>query len=75
MTAVDVSFRYTGALTPTQVRALHETFAIYGVRRMAVDELARTITVEYDATRLTNDAVAAILRHCQVAVGEPEVLA
>ncbi|MGH9534282.1 MAG: hypothetical protein ACRD2E_05435, partial [Terriglobales bacterium] len=70
-----VSFRYTGALTPTQVRALHETFAIYGVRRMAVDEPARTITVEYDATRLTNDAVAAILRHCQVAVGEPGVLA
>lgn len=75
MTAVDVTFRYAGALADPQVRALNEAFAIYGVRRMEVDEEAHTITVEYDATRLDNDAVAAILRRCGVAVGEQVVAA
>jgi hypothetical protein len=73
MTAVDVSFRYFGALTPAQVRALNDAFSIYGIRRMDVDETAQTVTIEYDATRLTNDAVAAILRRCRVAVGEQVV--
>lgn len=75
MTAVDVTFRYAGALGAPQVRALNEAFAIYGVRRMEVEEAAQTITVEYDATRLDNDAVAAILRRCGVAVGAPVVAA
>ncbi|MGH9491219.1 MAG: hypothetical protein ACRD2F_03885 [Terriglobales bacterium] len=74
MTAVDVTFRFAGALAAAQIRALNEAFSIYGVRRIAVDETAQTITVEYDATRLDNDVVAAVLRRCGVAVGE-QVLA
>lgn len=73
MTAVDVTFRYSGVLTAAQVRALNDAFSIYGIRRMDVDEAAQTITIEYDATRLSNDAVAAVLRRCRVAVGEQVV--
>lgn len=70
MTALDVTFRYAGKLEAEQVRALNETFGIYGMRRMEVDEKQQAITVEYDATRLSNDIVAAILRRSGVAVGE-----
>ncbi len=70
MTAIDVAYRYNGTLTPTQVRALSDAFAVYGVRRIAVDEAGQLITIEYDATRLNNESVAAVLRGCGIAVGE-----
>lgn len=66
MTAIDVIFRYEGELQPAQIRQLSGSYSIYGVRRIAVDEQASTITVEYDATRLSNDAVAALLRRCGI---------
>lgn len=66
MTAIDVIYRYAGELQPAQVRQLSGSFSTYGVRRIDIDETAQTITVEYDATRLNNDAVAALLRHCGI---------
>lgn len=66
MTAIDVIFRYEGQLQPAQIRKLSGSYSIYGIRRIAVDESAATITVEYDATRLSNDAVAALLRRCGI---------
>jgi dissimilatory sulfite reductase (desulfoviridin) alpha/beta subunit len=70
MTATDVTYRYDGTLAAEQLRALSDAFDIYGVRRIHVDEGRRAITVEYDATRMNNDVVAAILRRCGIAVGE-----
>jgi hypothetical protein len=70
MTAIDVTFRYAGRLEAEQMQALSDAFGIYGVRRIQVDEAQNTITVEYDATRLSNDIVAAILRRCRVDVRE-----
>jgi len=70
MTAIDVAYRYHGTLTPEQMRALSNAFAVYGVRRIAVDEAASIITLEYDATRLNNESVAAVLRGCGIAVGD-----
>lgn len=78
MTFLNVTYRYGGELGPEQTRALADAFAVYGIRAMSVDETDRTITIEYDATRLSNDLVAAILRRCQVRVEEkiePKVLA
>lgn len=66
MTAIDVTFRYAGELQPAQIRQLSGSYSIYGVRRIAIDEQAGTITVEYDATRLSNDSVAALLRRCGI---------
>ncbi len=66
MTAIDVIFRYEGELQPAQIRQLSGSYSIYGVRRITVDEQAGTITMEYDATRLNNDSVAALLRRCGI---------
>lgn len=70
MTAIDVTYRYQGTLKPEHMRALSDAFEIYGVRRIDVDEANHLITVEYDATRMTNEIVASILRRCRIAVTE-----
>jgi len=35
---------------------------VYGIRRLAFDEAARTVRVEFDATRLNEATVASLLR-------------
>lgn len=62
MTAIDVTYRLTGELTLAQLRAVRQAFSVYGVRAIHVDEAAQRMTVEYDATRLNERQVAAILR-------------
>ena len=51
MTAVDVSYRYGNAPGEPELRALNAFREVYGVRKLLLDEAARTIRVEYDATR------------------------
>ncbi len=62
MTAVDVVFHY--GLTPGEwtMRALDNLREVYGIRRLQFNEQDRTLRVEYDATRLTEETVAALLR-------------
>jgi hypothetical protein len=62
MTAVEVAFNYGMNPTETVMRALDNMREVYGVRRIRVNEAERTIRVEYDATRLNEDTVAALLR-------------
>jgi hypothetical protein len=35
---------------------------VYGIRRLRFNEAERTVRVEYDATRLNEETVAALLR-------------
>lgn len=70
MTAIDVIFRYEGELQAAQIRQLSGSYSIYGIRRIVISERASTITVEYDATRLSNDSVAALLRRCGINTAE-----
>jgi hypothetical protein len=62
MTAVEILFRYVAPPTEAGARALAETRAVYGMRRLAFDRAARTLRVEYDATRLNAAAVAKLVR-------------
>ena len=62
MTAVDVLFRYAMPPGESQMAALGVTSDVYGVRRVQFDEQARTIRVEYDATRLNEAIVEKLLR-------------
>ncbi len=62
MTAVEVCFRYATPPSETDLRALQGMREVYGIRRLAFDEAARTVRVEFDATRLNEDSVAALLR-------------
>ena len=62
MTSVDVCFSY--GMTPTEatMQALDYVREVYGVRGILFNEAARSVRVEYDATRLNEDTVAALLR-------------
>ena len=62
MTTVDVVFRYAEPPTEAVSFALANTREVYGIRRLTFDQKARTLTVEYDATRLNNSVVAQLVR-------------
>jgi hypothetical protein len=62
MTAVDVVFRYGMTPGESEMTALKHVWEVYGIRRILFNEKERTVRVEYDATRLNDDAVAGLLR-------------
>jgi hypothetical protein len=62
MTQLDVLYRYGAAPTERAILALSKVRDVYGVRRLAIDEAAKTVRVEYDATRLTGATIHQLLR-------------
>ena len=50
--------------------ALGRVREVYGVRRLTCDEAAKTVRVEYDATRLTEPIVHQLLRRTGLDVVE-----
>ena len=62
MTQLDVAFRYGTPPGENELRALTLVRDVYGIRKIGFDEQQQTIRVEYDATRLNDDSVAALLR-------------
>ena len=75
MTFVDVLYRYELPPTEASMFALSAMKEVYGIRRIAVDENARTIRVEYDATRLNRSSIAHLLRRGGFSVLEEVPLA
>jgi hypothetical protein len=71
MTSVVVVFRYQGKLGLRQAQNLGESYTYLGVRRLQVDESANSIAVEYDATRMDQHGVAALLRRIGIPITEP----
>ena len=53
-------------MQPEQVLWLSKAFDIYGIRSMHVDEAQHLLTIEYDATRMDANRVAAIVRGCGI---------
>lgn len=70
MTQLDVLYRYGAAPTERAVLALSKVRDVYGVRRMAFDESAKTVRVEYDASRLTEPAIHQLLRRAGLDIVE-----
>ncbi len=70
MTAVEVVFKYNYPPTETVMRAMDNLREVYGIRRVKFAEQERTIRVEYDATRLNEATVAALLRRTGLDLGE-----
>jgi len=62
MTQLEVSYRYGSALTAPALRALDAVREVYGVRRLSLDEQARIVRVEFDASRLKEPVIAGLLR-------------
>ena len=70
MTNVDVLFRYEQQPSEAAMFALGNLKEVYGIRRIEIDQPAKTIRVEYDATRMTRAVVANLLRRGGVSVFE-----
>jgi hypothetical protein len=70
MTTVVANFRYQRPLGVRQAQTLGESYTHLGVRKIVVNEAERTIAVEYDATRMDQNGVAALLRRWGVPLEE-----
>ena len=70
MTQLDVLYRYGAAPTERVILALSKVRDVYGVRRLAIDEAAKTVRVEYDASRLTEPVIHQLLRRAGVDIVE-----
>ena len=85
MTQLDVKYLYNGAPSEAAMKALGQVRKVYGIRLVEVNESAKTVLVEYDATRLTEAIVHQLLRRSGLDVierislippqPEPEVVA
>ena len=70
MTTVDILFRYAAPPTEPQVFALANARDVYGIRRISFDHAARTLRVEFDATRLNAATVTQLIRRAGVQIAE-----
>ena len=70
MTTVDVLYRYEHQPTESAMFAIGSLKEVYGIRRVEIDEKARTVRVEYDATRLNRSAIAQLLRRGGISILE-----
>jgi hypothetical protein len=75
MTAVEVAYRYENIPGPMEMRAIDSLRDVYGIRRILFNEKEKTLRVEYDATRLQENVVAALLRRAGIDLGEKLALA
>ena len=62
MTQLDVAFRYGTPPGENELRALTYARDVYGVRKIDFDEVQQIVRVEYDASRLSEETIAALLR-------------
>ena len=68
MTLVEITYDLQSPLTPAQLRGLSAFASTYGLRSYRVDEFRNQITLEYDASRLDETAVAHVLRSAHIPV-------
>lgn len=74
MTQLDVLYRYGNPPTEQVMFALSKARDVYGVRGLRVDEAAKTVRVEYDASRLSAAIVHQLLRRAGVDIRETVTL-
>lgn len=75
MTYLDVVFSYGALPGESELRAIDSMREVYGIRSVRFDNKQRTVRVEYDASRMKQDAVAKLLRNAGIDVREPVALA
>jgi hypothetical protein len=74
MTNVDIVLRYAAQPTEAVLFALAGTREVYGIRQLTFDREAKTVCVEYDATRLSAPVVAGLVRRAGLDVVEEVAL-
>ncbi|MFZ0808851.1 MAG: hypothetical protein WAN03_21835 [Candidatus Sulfotelmatobacter sp.] len=75
MTYLDVIFNYGAIPGENELRAIDGMREVYGIQRVLFNAKQRTVTVQYDASRMKQDAVAKLLRQAGIDVREPVALA
>ena len=63
MTTLDVVFRLGRPPGAPEMQAIYQVREVYGIRRISLDGDGMAVRVEYDASRLAERTVAALLRH------------
>jgi hypothetical protein len=62
MTSVEIHFHYAMPPAETVLSALAKSRDVYGIHRLTFNYAARTLHIEYDATRLNAATVAKLVR-------------
>lgn len=75
MTYLDVVFNYGAIPGENEMRAIDTMREVYGIRQVQFNAKQRTVRVEFDASRLKQDAVVKLLRNAGVDVREQVSLA
>ncbi len=70
MTTVEIEFHYAAPPTEQVAIALASARDVYGIRRLSFDRQARTLRIEYDATRLDAAAVTKLVREAGLELAE-----
>jgi hypothetical protein len=70
MTTVEILFRYAAEPTEAVAGALANTREVYGIRMLKFDRAAKTLRVEYDATRLNAAVVTRLVRQAGLQIEE-----
>jgi len=70
MTTVEILFRYAVPPSESVAFALAGIRDVYGIRKVSLDAAARTVRVEFDATRLTTAAVSKLIRIAGLEIAE-----
>ena len=68
VTLLEITYELQSPLNNEQLRKLGEFANTYGLRRFRVDETAKRLTFEYDASRLKETEVVNVLRRASVPV-------
>jgi hypothetical protein len=75
MTYLDVVYNYGALPGEAEMRAIDSMREVYGVRRVEFNAKQRTVRVEFDASRMKQDAVAKLLRSAGIDIREQVELA
>jgi hypothetical protein len=74
MTQVDLVYRYHRNPTEQAALGLARLREVYGIRQVQLSELEKTIRVEYDSTRLSEQVVSQLLRRAGLDITERVIL-
>lgn len=75
MTYLELVFSYGSLPGENELRAIDTMREVYGIRSVRFDNKQRTVRVEFDASRMKQEAVAKLLRDAGIDVREPVELA
>jgi len=75
MTYLEIAFRYGATPGEREMRAIDGVREVYGVQKITFDEKDRTVRVLFDASRLSEDSIAKLLRQAGIDLREKLALA